>query len=170
VSRAERVARAQELSGTSSLADIAAELGVSIHTVRSYLTDPDLSKLRARKQRYAGTCISCGGPTDGTNGRDHASVRCARCAIEHQRSSARWTRETVRVAIRDWWRRFGRPPRASDWRTRTRIRELGVRNTTAWPLTSTVQALYDGSWNAAIEDAGLPTLRPGQYPRVRSAK
>lgn len=32
-----------------------------------------------RRTLYAGTCIDCGGPTDGSNGRARAPERCAGC-------------------------------------------------------------------------------------------
>jgi transposase len=169
VTRDERVALARELHGVMAARDVADVLGVSIHTVRSYLSDPDLGKLRARKARYAGECVYCGKPTDGTSGKGRASERCVTCSVAHQKATARWTRESIITAIKAWQRRFGRPPRASEWRTRTKIRELGIRQPLEWPLTSTVQDVF-GSWNAALEEAGVKTLKPGQYPRVRSIR
>lgn len=137
---------------------------MSTHTVRSYLSDPDLGKLKARKARYAGVCRDCGNPTDGTPGVGKAAERCAECSILFQRRSARWTPTSVVAAMMRWEELFGRPPRASEWRTRSRLADLGIDDVRDWPLTSTVQEVF-GSWNGALDAAGLHTLRPGAYPR-----
>jgi predicted transcriptional regulator len=61
VRRAElvEIARALRNEG-ASLKEIAAILGKSVTTVSGYLTDPDLSKQRARRDRYRNECATCG--------------------------------------------------------------------------------------------------------------
>lgn len=76
----ELCARAVELRAEGMIyQDIAAELGVARSTVAQWFVDPDGSKSRERKKRYAGTCEGCGGPTDGSNGHAKASERCQAC-------------------------------------------------------------------------------------------
>ncbi|HEY7620302.1 MAG TPA: helix-turn-helix transcriptional regulator [Solirubrobacteraceae bacterium] len=60
--------------------EIAAELGIGRSAVNSIICDPAGTKARARKDRYRGVCADCGGPTDGSNGRDKAALRCRWCA------------------------------------------------------------------------------------------
>ena len=80
ITRAER--HAQILAARSEgLTDkhIALRLGISYSLVREILSDPDGSRARERKRGYAGTCAQCGGPTDGSNGRDKAPSLCRYC-------------------------------------------------------------------------------------------
>jgi hypothetical protein len=78
------------------LREIAEEMGVAIQTVHDWLSDPDGSKLKARKLRYAGRCVDCGAPTGGHAGRGaNAPKRCARCAGRHNRD-----REKERARVR----------------------------------------------------------------------
>ena len=134
--------------------------GAAPSTVSAWLCDPDGSQIRARKQSYAGTCADCGAPTNGSRGRDKASVRCARCATRFQTENARWTREAILDAIRDWNTRHGYPPAANQWGTTARRVAAGADS--RYPFTT--QVLYRfGRWNAAIIAAGLrprKTSRP----------
>ena len=68
-------------------------------------------------------------------------------------------------AIRRWTRRYGEPPGADDWSAamaRGRPEKLARLRERDWPCAPTVQH-YFGSWNAAIEAAGL-TPRPRWRP------
>jgi hypothetical protein len=54
-------------------------MGASPRTVGDWLNDPDGSRTKARKERYRGTCLDCGGPTTGGLGRGpNAPLRCRR--------------------------------------------------------------------------------------------
>jgi transposase len=86
------------------LREIAEEMGVAIQTVHDWLSDPDGSKLKARKQRYAGRCVDCGAPTGGHAGRgDKAPKRCQRCAgrLNREREQER-NRERRELVERLW--------------------------------------------------------------------
>jgi hypothetical protein len=103
--RAERVARARTLRGEGRvLREIAEEMGVAIQTVHDWLSDPDGSKLKARKRRYAGRCVDCGAPTSGSEGRGaRAPKRCPACAGRHNRErEKRRSRERRELVERLW--------------------------------------------------------------------
>jgi hypothetical protein len=81
-----------------------------------------------------------------------------------------WDREGIVAALRDWTGLLGRPPRSYEWtagagaaRSPTpgcRIWRVGHPR---WPSTPTVVRHF-GSWNAALEAAGLPLWRPSAPP------
>lgn len=80
MTRAEKVAEAQRLRAEGlKLREIAERMGASVQTVGAWISDPDLSKQRQRRQRYAGRCVDCGKPTDGSNGSAKAPKRCLDC-------------------------------------------------------------------------------------------
>lgn len=110
---------------------------------------------RCRKRQYDRECIDCGSRVDGTTpGR--AGGRCGPCATEARR---RWTPETVIAAIQHFTEeRGGIPPTASEWRWH-------IVGDEKWPTTSTVQEMFDGSWNAAIRAAGFDPRAIGHYGR-----
>lgn len=69
-----------------SIRGIGDVLGCSRSYASELLNDPDGSKARARKDRYAGICVDCGGPTSGCEGRGpNAPQRCWACNCEHLR-------------------------------------------------------------------------------------
>lgn len=138
MTRAEKVARAQALRAQGLLLrEIAAEMGAALSTVHAWLWDPDLSKLRARRDSYGGTCVDCGGPTDGSNGPGKAPTRCMDCRT--------WTRDAVLLAFREWADdNGGIPPTCTD------IRRSGGR----LPHQASVKRLF-GSWNSALLAAGF---------------
>lgn len=78
---------------------IAARLGIPFTTVRVLMSDPDGSKARTRKDSYGGQCIECGGPTNGSNGRDQAGVRCTYCVRGIRRENAPDKRRCVPVRL-----------------------------------------------------------------------
>ena len=83
---------------------------------------------RCRKQTlYAGVCVDCGAPTNGYNGPDKAAKRCHRCAMRSQAENARWTRDAIVGAIREWAERFSRPPTATEWSTAANRSAAGSR-------------------------------------------
>jgi DNA-directed RNA polymerase specialized sigma24 family protein len=73
----------------------------------------------------------------------------------------RWTDVSVIDALRDWQRRYGEVPQANDW-DQTKAKRAGhtarmarlAAHPKPVPSVSTVRARF-GSWNAAIEAAGL---------------
>lgn len=78
MTRAERERTARELRREGlMLREIAARMGVSIQYVGDLLNDPDRSRAKARRAVYA-TCMICGRPADGSNGRRDEAV-CQRC-------------------------------------------------------------------------------------------
>lgn len=62
-----------------SVRKIAEHFDRSYGAVQTWLNDPDLSKQRARRARYQGTCEDCGARTDGSNGKAKAPTLCNRC-------------------------------------------------------------------------------------------
>lgn len=80
MTRLEKAHEAQRLRDTGlSVREVAERMGAKHKTVWSWLTDPDGSKLDARKRSYAGTCIDCGRPTNGNAGPGKAPERCQPC-------------------------------------------------------------------------------------------
>ena len=105
-----------------SNAQIADRLGRSPATIKAYFYDPTGEKARAVKARYVGLCRGCGAYTQPRNGKGDAYRYCRRCrpgAIQRK-----WTRELVIAAMREWHKRYGRPPSSYDW-SRTHARRRG---------------------------------------------
>lgn len=136
----------------AKLREIGAELGVTLKTIHTWLTDPEGEALRARKERYGGTCIECGARTDGSRGRDAAPERCWDCWVASETQTV-WTQARIIEAIREYARLHGRPPAATAW-----LQPIPIRGDT--PPVSRVQKAF-GSWNAAIAAAGFEPVRPG---------
>lgn len=107
--RAEKVARARALRAEGlKLREIGERLGVATQTAHAYLDDPDLSKQRARRKRYATPCDWCGEPTDGSGGYAKQRSICQACR--------EWPEEAILDAIRRWAEDHdGIPPREVDW-------------------------------------------------------
>ena len=106
------------------------------------------------KRRYQGVCRGCGAPTAARGGEGDAFEFCKRChpgAIAPSR-----TREWVRGAMREWRRRYGRPPSSTDWSRTHAVRRGGEAlkrlHDGDWPPPSTVIDMY-GSWAGAVADA-----------------
>jgi hypothetical protein len=91
---------------------------------------------RCRKQQYGGTCIDCGAPTDGSNGRPGAPDRCFDCI--------KWTREAALLAVQEYFDEHGEPPRIP-------------RRPNGLPHNNTVKRLF-GGWNNLLLVAGLPLV------------
>jgi hypothetical protein len=163
--RADRVELAVALRDKGrSRQEIADIMRVSLHTVGSYFSDPDLAKLRERQARYAGACVDCGNPTTGAVSKSRSPLRCQPCGRLFATTEATWTAEAIEMAMLRWTAEQGEPPRASQWRTRPILESLGlVKDASEWPSTSTVQRVF-GKWNLALSSAGLRTLRQGAHP------
>jgi hypothetical protein len=169
MTRAEKVAEAQRLRGEGLLLrEIAERMGSKTGTVHSWLADPDLSKQRARREGYRGTCVDCGKPTDGSNGAAKAPTRCSACTSTH---NGRWGKTGVVEAIQRFADRYGRPPSATDFNPHHALK-LGhswraerFYADADYPYTANV--LYQfGTWNTAVEAAGFATRRVGEYNRM----
>ena len=173
MTRAEKVAKAQELRAQGlKLREIAERMDSNPKTVHTWLSDPDLAQQRARRRGYAGECVDCGGPTDGSNGRAAAPTRCQPCAHEYQHANRLWTRETIIAAIRTFHARYGRVPRANDFnphhvRTAESERARFYRDGD-YPTVGSVQREF-GRWRDAIHAAGFESYRPNMPNREESA-
>jgi hypothetical protein len=106
-----------------------------------------------RDTLYAGTCDTCGGPTDGSDGASRAPTRCADCIA--------WTPEAILEALRDWGDDHGIPPREVDTRT-------GHEGHGRLPHFGTVSHHF-GSWNAALLAAGFEALHGDRRPETQAA-
>ena len=157
-SRPAREALARELRSRGlRLREIAAEFGVAISTVDSWLNDPGGERLRARKDSYRGRCEQCGAPTDGSGGRASAPRLCVACFRSQPHSLERAQRL-----------RGGAPRRYSDQELLEELRRadtLALRTATVYsshagnhqlPSLATLIHRF-GSWNRARRRAGLPT-------------
>ncbi len=133
---------------------IATEVGYSRQYVSDLLNDPDRLKLNARRASYAGVCEMCGAATDGSNGPESAPRHCISCAPVASRI---WTHETILEAISVFVTENGRKPYSTDWL----VSPLDPR----FPYAPTVLRRF-GTWNAAMQAAGLPTEAAGHYKRT----
>lgn len=164
VTRAERVRQVRELRAAGlTNTEVATRLGLSYGMVHSYLHDPDGSRDRERKRRAAGTCADCGGPT--FNGGSRPPLRCSACEKIRISREKYWTRERVLEEIARFVAENGRRPSSSEW-----LGGKHGRSGDGFPYSSTVLDLF-GTWNAAMEAAGLGVNKPGQYiVRSRSTR
>lgn len=169
----ENVALAHELREQGLVfREIAVRLGLSTSTVAEWFSDPEREKHATRRARYAGECVDCGRPTDGSRGPDRGSTRCASCYATYLHENPPvWGRDRLIQAIQAWVEEHGAPPAATDWNP-TQARETGQLDRAerfysddAWPNVSTVQA-YFGSWNDAIRAAGFEPNVSGRYGRI----
>src|SRR5918997_2450062 len=83
----------------------------------------------------------------------------------------RWTRELIIEKIREWDARYGEPPRSADWNpslARWRAQEWRAARYRegVWPSTNAAKRPFDGSFDAAVEAAGLEPHRPGPRRRL----
>lgn len=161
--RLERAAKAAALREEGlTQAEIAERLGISRSYAASLLNDPDGSGDRARKTKYDGECVDCGSRTTAA-----PAQRCAPCAALHSRL---WTEERIIEALREFARRYDRPPSASDLNPGT-ARARGFHDRAErfyrdgiYPAASLIVGRF-GSFNAALAAAGLRAVHPGGYAR-----
>jgi predicted transcriptional regulator len=146
--------------------EIAERLGLAPSTVHDYATDPDGTRVRARKAKADGACRDCGVRTISDGGR--APERCMPCHGAHTREqSRRW----ILNSFKEWTDLFGVPPSATDWSPAS-ARAQGMAHRAerteqtgrAWPPTSSVINIF-GSWNAGRQAAGFDTFEAGQCGR-----
>ena len=163
MTRAEKVAEAQRLRGEGLLLrEIAERMGVSLSTAGDWLSDPDRTKAKARRVKYAQPCVDCGNPTDGSGGYKVRRERCGECNRRHRHENRRWTREAIIEALQRFKLVVGRSPRAADLNPWLAERaglsdapERRARWDEGWlPHCVVVQREF-GSFNAAVEAAGL---------------
>jgi hypothetical protein len=158
MTRAEKVAYAQRRRAAGALLrEIAAEMNCAIQTVGTWLSDPDLSKQRTRRDGYRGECVDCGAPTDGSNGPRGAAQRCSEHSLRHQHETRRWTPEALIEEVKRFAEQYGRPPRELDWNPRPSnvVRRRGwVPPDETWP-SSALAGREFGSWNGMIAAAGF---------------
>lgn len=84
-----------------------------------------------------------------------------------------WTRDRIVRAIREFNRKYGRPPAATDWNV-SKLKSLGDMERFArfyedgcYPHLSVVygsNGVFD-SWAEAVECAGFPRPEPGRYEK-----
>ena len=130
--RRERVAAAVALRAAGeSVHAIAEQLGVHLRTVHRYLV--------------GSTCRGCSGPA-------LYSEYCREC---FPRPGPAATEPEIVAALQAWNAEHCAPPREQNWSHASAVwRDAWPR----WPGASTVLAVF-GSWNVALEAAGLPTRR-----------
>jgi hypothetical protein len=146
----QRIQTAQQLArqGHTTYA-IATSLGIAPSTAARYLRDPDGHEARAGMHALRGTCTDCGQPTSGTASGTPRTL-CTHCK---GRLIRRWDKPTIHIKIRDWTKRYGRPPTATDWNS-TRAHTNGGQaldrwNSDTWPPAATVTRIY-GRFGVAI--------------------
>lgn len=158
MTRREKAAKAAELRASGMLhREIAAVFGVSISYACELLNDPTGSRAKARKDRYRGTCKTCGESTTGCNGADSAPDICSDCMAQRLHDERHWTPGRIIEAIQTWHRERGQPPLSTDWQKANRGRRF--------PSVGKVRHEF-GSWRAGIEAAGFQCVEPGRYERT----
>lgn len=136
-------------------------IGMSLSAYYNLLGDPDGSKQRARRERYTGVCVDCGGPTDGSNGPRKTSKRCEACYRISQRAAKIWTAEAVVDAIRRYAAIHGRPPTSTDWLHADPVNGYPAR-TSCYRSQWTASSPF-ATWADAIEAAGFPRPLTGHW-------
>jgi hypothetical protein len=91
--------------------EIGEQLGLHLHTIHDYATDPTGEKARARKAKNDGACVDCGARTVSSGSRVPPE-RCHHCACERKRAMSR---KWIIDSINEWADLFGAPPTATDW-------------------------------------------------------
>jgi hypothetical protein len=179
VKRSERFAQISRLADAGVPSpEIARRLGISHSYVRDILTDPAGVKTKQRKASYAGSCVECGAPTDGANGRAAAPLRCTDCAHEQQHRDRHWTRQRVIEAFTEFAERNGRSPSATDFSpaliagrfSPEREAEAVRAYATGRYPSPTIVARELGSWREGLAAAGLTPNPTGGAGHMSAAK
>lgn len=163
--------------------EIAERLGISRSYAETLRSDPDGAKARARKDRYRGTCVDCGGPTTGSEGPSKTPDRCHSCAALMSHAERYWTADRILNSFRRFANVNGRAPTATDRMiTNPSIRakvsperladaERAMANCPDLPHPYSVQREF-GTWATAVKAAGLTPGPSGgaghRAPRRRS--
>lgn len=141
---------------------------MEVGRARAYelLGDPTQAKATKRKHRLYGACAVCEARV--YNNGSTPPKRCRACDARLKNERAR---QRMLAALWEWAERYGSPPTASDWRRAPstlrrlhpdRQRQILARHRDRhWPPASGVQNAF-GSWNAALEAAGLEPLARGR--------
>jgi DNA-binding CsgD family transcriptional regulator len=87
--------------------EISAETGAPKGTIHRWITDPDGTKARARKDSYGGRCEVCGKKTSGANGRGTAAKRCL--AHNHHAIAVHAEAEAWKDKVEAEWNAGGTP-------------------------------------------------------------
>lgn len=168
-SRPEREALVRRLRSRGLLLrEVAAEIGVAISTVDSWLNDPGGERLRIRKDGYRGRCEACGQPTDGSGGRASAPRLCLACFRAQPHSLERAQRLGTGAVKRYSERQLLDALMRAD--------RLGLGTATLydrWAAANqlpSLKTLVDrfGSWNQARKAAGVPTRRSSRAVHHRA--
>lgn len=155
VTRAERLEEIRRLLREGwSQRQVARSLGLSYSTVREYLSDPDGSKQRQRRERYGAPCQRCGARTNGSNGYAKQATHCLPCQNELLHERRYWTRERIVAGLRKFAADHGRQPSATD------LNAAGVAEH-GYPPVTIVQREF-GSWSNGIAAAGFEALSRGR--------
>ncbi len=168
--RGRHVEAARELkSARLNECQIVERLGVSRSYAYELLNDPDGSRARERKARYAGRCVDCGKPTN--NSGSVPPERCRQCRVAFVKANKRWTREAIILAIQSWAALYGTPPTANAWlmsvKCSSRNRERFHAG--SYPHTTEVGRMF-GSFSAGLRAAGFESRCPlAGKPRNRVA-
>jgi hypothetical protein len=143
--------------------EVAEQLGISRSYAAALDTDPEGKQQRARRDSYDGVCVDCGGVTK-SDGTSRPSARCSACAEALQSADRKWTRETVVDAIQRFAALHGRPPTASEWLTSDPVSGYPPRSAVYQSNGHNRSSPFQ-LWADAIEAAGYPRPRVGQYQR-----
>lgn len=157
--RAKVAVRLREQGKTSK--EIAQLMGISRSYAAALFTDPTREADVTRKASYQGKCVTCGRPTDGSNGRAKAPTECIECFGARLHDERRWTRPVILDAINRFVAETGTRPSSTAW--------LRAATRPSYAPGTTFVLREFGTWNAAMETAGQPTIKKGGY-YVRSAE
>jgi hypothetical protein len=153
----------------ASLRSIGDRYGVSRERIRQIVHDhypsvtQQVSEGREQARRERVICPDCGGVKAPT------AKKCRACKIAND---TRWTRERIISAMQEYHRLHGTTPSCTAWNpSLARWRnspELADKfySDGCWPSVQTVQIRF-GSWNAAVDAAGLTRNRAGRRPKQK---
>jgi hypothetical protein len=151
-------------------AEIARNYGVTRERIRqiissNYPDDVQERKNRVSEHRRRSRTCACG---------SKKSAKAARCVACAGRARKVWTAELVIERMREFNSKYGHGPAATDFSpalARQRNDEFRARRFEVdkrYPSTGTVVAMF-GSWNKAMDAAGLEKNRRGRPPGVKKA-
>lgn len=161
LSRVQRAALARKLADKGlTRKEIGKKLGISPSYTQGLLTDPEGIRESARKERYRGTCVDCGGKTTYPLKSGVRRLRCIACSVRKQREERKWTPERIIACFRRWNEIHGKPPAASDWL----YYNSGVGDR-EWPHVACVQREF-GTWSNGMRAAGFDPRPIGHYDRT----